>query len=375
MVSDDSSAVHVTAEEVLERAAAAGGHLLLKGLSREELLAWRHAARVAQLRLWRVGTARLQKWTDGDSLRIVVTDPTAKPADCKVATTAANPVAEGKREPRAPEDLLGRAVRVPAKLPAQPYPLVEALRKGLEARERDWWRAEWQRSRVEDWIPDVPRQKKGRVLRILQAIIAEAEFRGYRVRKAGHVRDGYLEISIGWDDEFPFTFGGTTHGLWLRLQPPGRRVRALTWSDTKTEPVERQLGKFFDQVEHLRAAAEERREEERRRTEDRRRRWEDAMATARRKYAEQHREQTLRKRIENADLSDDIRAYSAALLDRAAALDGDRREDVRAWAEWVATYADRVDPRCDPEGMPTTPKPSPDELSPYLRGWSPYGPG
>ncbi len=110
----------VTPEEVLDRVAAAGGHLLLTDLDADELAAWRHAARVAQLRLWRTGSARLCKWTFGTSLRITA---------------------------------------------VAPHPLVVEMREGMARRDADRWRPYGHRGYVPDWIPDVPRQKSGRIVR------------------------------------------------------------------------------------------------------------------------------------------------------------------------------------------------------------------
>jgi hypothetical protein len=69
----------------------------------------------------------------------------------------------------------GRAVRVPSKLPADPHPLLVEMQEGMARREADRWRR-YGRAYVQDWIPDVPRQKTGRMLRIWQAILDEAAF-------------------------------------------------------------------------------------------------------------------------------------------------------------------------------------------------------
>ncbi|WP_158614822.1 hypothetical protein [Micromonospora sp. BL1] len=47
--------MEVTPELVLKRVRAAHGRLKLEGLDEESLAAWRHAAKVAKLRLLRAG--------------------------------------------------------------------------------------------------------------------------------------------------------------------------------------------------------------------------------------------------------------------------------------------------------------------------------
>ena len=78
-------------------------------------------------------------------------------------------------------------------------------------------------------------------------------------------------------------------------------------------------------------------------------------------------------RIADAGYADDVRAYAHALLVRAAELDSPRGGAL-AWAAWARKYADGIDPRRLQAGMPTIPAPQPDQLKPYLRGFSPDGP-
>jgi hypothetical protein len=277
------------------------------------------------------------------------------------------------------EDFAGRTVRVPSKLPTDPHPLLVEMQEGMARRDADRWRP-YGRAYVQDWIPDVPRQKTGRMLRIWQAILDEATIRGYRFRVGGQ-RGAYVAIEAG-RDEFAVTSGGTHHGLWLRLRHEPRpyehgapRSRDEHWSDSAELLLERQLGAVFDRLEKMIQAAVEWREEEARRAADRRRRWEIAMAEARAQVTDQHRRDTLHQRIELVTKVEHIRAYSAALRAAASAADASRRDDILAWAAWAAGYANEVDPVMTRTGMPVTPTPKPDELSPYLHGWSVWGPG
>jgi hypothetical protein len=161
---------------VLERVASAGGHLRLTNLEVSELAAWRHAARAAQLRLWRTGSARLRRRTNGTTLWIPVTGPSASPKP----TVAKEAAERDRREGTPPTDA--------GILPAGPFgcrqsclfspiPLIVETREGMARRDADRWRPYGHRVFVQDWIPDVPRQKTGRMLRIWQGIVDEAAFR------------------------------------------------------------------------------------------------------------------------------------------------------------------------------------------------------
>jgi hypothetical protein len=188
---------------------------LLTDLDADELAAWRHAARVAQLRLWRTGSARLRKWTSGTSLRITVTDPSAPPKPSAAKDTAKQQRQDEDASDRHP-DFIGRAVRVPLKVPVDPHPLVVEMRDGMARRGADRWRPYGHRGYVPDWIPDVPRQTSGRMLRIWQGILDETAFRGYRVMVDGQ-RRAHVVIEAN-----QAAFAVTQQGLWLRLRPEPR---------------------------------------------------------------------------------------------------------------------------------------------------------
>ena len=168
MTERESGKPHTTPEKLLAQVAAAGGHLVLDDLAADDLAAWRHAAKVAQLRLWRAGSARLTKWTSGNALRISVIDPAAPP-EAKHETKLAERVPESHHR----DDFMGRAVRVPSKLPKDLHPVVRQMQQGMARRDAERCLPYHSRSFVPDWIPDVPRQKASRMLRIWQAIVDE----------------------------------------------------------------------------------------------------------------------------------------------------------------------------------------------------------
>lgn len=64
------SPLEITPELVIERVRAAGGRLRLDDLDEGELAAWRHASKVAYLRLLRVGHERLRRSSAPGSLHL-----------------------------------------------------------------------------------------------------------------------------------------------------------------------------------------------------------------------------------------------------------------------------------------------------------------
>ena len=98
------------------------------------------------------------------------------------------------------------------------------------------------------------------------------------------------------------------------------------------------------------------------------------MVAANQAFVEQDRREAMAERLGAVRYAADVRAYAAALAERATALPVARREQVLAWAAWAGTYADQIDPTITLPGMPATPKPTTDQLRPFLGSTSPYGP-
>lgn len=60
--------MEITPEEVIDRVRTAGGRLTVDDVDEDELAAWRHALKVAYLRLLRVGHERLYRSSTPGSL-------------------------------------------------------------------------------------------------------------------------------------------------------------------------------------------------------------------------------------------------------------------------------------------------------------------
>lgn len=357
--------MEITPEEVIERVRAAGGRLSLEGIDDGELTAWRHASKVAYLRLLRAGHERLHRTSRPGSLHLYLERVDEKPPEPDPEELAAR-MRELAPKPVLPRtsEFLGRVVPVPSKV-AKPHPLVEQLVDGLHASDRRIYGPDY------SWRTPRHQYPLGKMRRIWQAIINEAEFRGYSVhveRDRGYYDHGKLVVRIGWDD-FPLSLYGTRgKPLTLRMteRHPHRRRGYDSWADSDDDPLHKKLGEVFTFIERWADLLVQQREAERRRTLEARRRREQAEAEALDRFAEDHRRTVIVRRLTEVQFAEDARAYGAALLAAADELDPPRADQVRAWAQWVCEHADRIDPRRTLAGTPETPKPTHDELRPYL---------
>jgi hypothetical protein len=354
--------MEVTAETVLERVRAAGGHLKMEDLGLEELAAWRRASKVLQLRLLRVGHERLQRYSGPGwlGLRLTRTDrDEPESAPNYPQWTPPPPVL-----PRTSE-FVGRTVPVPSAV-SKPHPLVADLVTAVD------WPEEYARKRWGAWRTPSPRRPLQRMRRIWQAIINEALFRGYSVELAHNRRDTYdrgqLVVVIG-RDRFPLElYGDREVPLQLRIteRHPQRRRGYDTWTESDDRPVHAALGEIFTRIERWADLLVSQREQELQRELERQRRRDQAEAEAKRQFDEDHRRAVLAQRMEAIRTADRARGYATALLAAADSLDPARAEGVRAWAGWAAAYADRTDPRLALAGAPTPRRPTWQDLRLYL---------
>ncbi|WP_149261919.1 hypothetical protein [Actinomadura sp. K4S16] len=251
----------------------------------------------------------------------------------------------------------------------------------------------------------MPRHRRRRCLLILQALATEAERRGHAVhdepvpehhrsRPYAYLgkhypsrysrRDGAIRIAI---EKFSYAVTIAEENPQssdpekverlvvevTRYRSNGRQCR---WADRKRWQVEDILETVLRELEQraVEDAAREA-EEERARTE-RRRRWELAMAEARRKANEANEATALREQISRWRESQEIGAYCRALeqrIDRETP-DTPGVREAREWLSWVCDYAASLDPLRALPSHPEHPELRPEDLKPYLKDWSPYGP-
>lgn len=265
---------------------------------------------------------------------------------------------------------------------------------------------------------EVSKDSLGRGSRILQALAAEAVRRGHTVKTPGVDAERYAGAPVRSlpKGQLRIVIDGFTYRLRIREQsakggeplPYGRqRYRLPYWQqtrqtmflptgelritveegysrdgrqaefrDSKRASLEERLPGVLRELE-IRAAEDAwRRQEEERKAQQKRLRWERAMDHARRDFQEARRAEVLRGQLADWQLGNDLDDYLAAMETSIPTLTSVQEQDAAAeWLAWAKEYRQNINPLAKPLAIPSVPKPKPDELKPYLRGWSPYGPG
>ncbi|WP_251061420.1 hypothetical protein [Streptomyces sp. ISL-100] len=223
----------------------------------------------------------------------------------------------------------------------------------------------------------IPPMLRRRSLLILQALAAEAVRRGYEVREGrSHYsrREGGVDVVV---DGFPYTvtikqeFPQSTNleraaRLVVELDH-GRTSRRGRWRDRKRGTLEDTLGVILGEIETRALEDAKHRVSEEQAKAEREIRWQAAM-----EKAKQLREEARRWR-EAAALGEYCDALERRLAELGSAPEESDPAAPRRWLEWARGYARAIDPLGQPREMPTPRDPTPEELKPYLHGWSPYG--
>ncbi|MFC6064388.1 hypothetical protein [Streptomyces ochraceiscleroticus] len=240
-----------------------------------------------------------------------------------------------------------------------------------------------------------------RARRLLHALAHAAQRKGHTPRPARDT-DACLEITV-YDSTFPLHFiEGTSEHLdpdsvqysWQRVttrvtrpshkldlllpSPPwGHRGGRYRWGDRQRWCLEDKLHQVLDEIEQRARADHNQRLEQQRKKEETRRRWEQVMEQARLELFHDRRIKALREQAEAWHEANRIRAYCDALdrhVTTAAADTQHEQQPVTEWSAWARRYADDIDPLLDHPGPPQEDNNDPEELRPYLQGWSPHGP-
>jgi hypothetical protein len=235
-----------------------------------------------------------------------------------------------------------------------------------------------------------------RARRVLHALCQAAEIKNYTVSNPETGSAASLVITVG-DSSFPLFFhegsyevldpsgakyawqrltARTTrpsHELELSLEHTyAHRGRRSHWGDRQRWRLEDKLPALLREIAHRAHTEYERRQAQQRNEEEIRQRWMTAMRQARTALLEDHRLKALRTQVQAWQEATAIRAYCDALEDHHVT--PDVAEATTAWTTWARAYADRIDPVPQNPRLPEPPAITPEDLRPYLRGWSPYEP-
>ncbi|MET9100755.1 hypothetical protein [Streptomyces antibioticus] len=274
------------------------------------------------------------------------------------------------------------AVDVPENLD-HPHRLVRATRKALGRSQS----VVDTRGKPEVIPLHLSRPLADRALRIMHALLTEAEGRGYMVETQSNLKRGEAVHTVAIVIRcraFPLALTERTTKVpheptpqerrqqerapWTRLPKydeefSGRLVlgaptgswyqHSYSYSDSARWTLESRLGHLLQNLERLAAEADRREQEKELREAEQRRGWYAAIARAREQQIEQHRATVLTGQIRAWRQADEIRAFCQAARVRAS--DVPVAADEADWLEWAEAYAGQLDPLQEPLRTPVDP--------------------
>ncbi|MFE9532632.1 hypothetical protein [Streptomyces sp. NPDC006691] len=250
----------------------------------------------------------------------------------------------------------------------------------------------------------MPSALRRRALLLFQGLAAEAVRRGHKVKDhpvadrhrsrpysydgryfpSGYSRrDGELDVLVDGftytatiQQEFPQSSDPERSGRLVIELGYSRSDRQRRWADRKRWVLEDILGAVLREIETRAVEDAQRKVDEERAKEEREVRWKAAMAEAKEQAQQAQFAEVLKEQATSWQSAAALRAYCDALERRLAeAKDHDTEvASAREWLAWARQYAELVDPLSRLPVMQTLKEPAPDDLKPYLKGWSPYGP-
>lgn len=239
-----------------------------------------------------------------------------------------------------------------------------------------------------------------RALRIMHALLTEAENRGHDVETRTDLDHGdavHAVVIVIHGHPFPLALTERTTKVpheptpqeirrqqrspWTRPPtydekfdgrlaigaPAGSRYEhAYSYSDGARWTLESRLGRLLQKLEHLAAEADRRQREKELREAEQRYRWYAAIAQAREQQVERHRAKALTQQVRAWQQAVQLRSFCHAA--RARAGNVLMPADESAWLEWAEGYAARTDPLASALRTPPDPPASREALHELLKG-------
>ncbi|MEV0415959.1 hypothetical protein AB0I68_35685 [Streptomyces sp. NPDC050448] len=244
-----------------------------------------------------------------------------------------------------------------------------------------------------------------RSLLLLQGLAAEAARRGHKVkehevssrrRSHAYTYNGrhYPSSYSLREGELDLVVNGFTYTVTIQKESPqstdperskslvielgySRSSRQSRWADRKRWVLEDILGAVLREIETRAVEDAQQKADEERSKAEREVRWRAAMEKAKGQAAQDQFAEVLRSQARQWQEATVLSAYANALERRIEAdPEGDDAEvaSTRQWLAWMHQYIRHLDPLAQLPAMPTAREPKPEELKPYLNGWSPHGP-
>lgn len=251
----------------------------------------------------------------------------------------------------------------------------------------------------------MPAPLRRRSLLLLQGLAAEAVRRGHKVkehevpsrrRSHAYTYNGqhYPSSYSLREGELDLVVNGFTYTVTIQQESPqstdpersksivielgySRSSRQSRWADRKRWVLEDILGAVLREIETRAVEDAQRKADEERAKAEREVRWQAAMEKARELAAQERYAEVLRAQARQWQEAADLSAYCDALerrLEDPSGEGGAAADSAQRWLTWARRYVQSLDPLTCLPAMPTAREPKPEELAPFLNGWSPHGP-
>lgn len=166
----------------------------------------------------------------------------------------------------------------------------------------------------------------------------------------------------------------STGRLELVLDGPLVRYEGEHFRDAKSKTVEDRLPEVFATLDVLQLKVEQQERDRQRAKEDRQRRWEAAMSEAKTAYLRHARWEHFKTLAADAEKLERYRRFLESADVAIRGLPSDEQEGAIEYLGEMRAIVEEIDPIASPKLIvPVVPDPGPNELAPFLNGWSPYG--